>query len=107
MTAIELNDSRPLLGYRSVFMISSSQARFSAINTTTITWKGVYNRVQKHRMLDINEKNGLLMSQLYRSTIEYWYWNDPNELCERLLLLIYPKRAGHTGLDDVIILILE
>lgn len=87
--------------------MSSSHARFNAINTTTITWKGVYNRVQKHRMLDINEENGQQMSQLHRSTVEYLYWNDPNELCERLLLLIYQKRAGHMELDDVIILILE
>lgn len=58
-------------------------------------------------MLDINEENVLQMSQMYRTTVEYWYWNDPNELCERLLLQIYPKRAGQTGLGDVIILILK
>lgn len=37
-------------------------------------------------MPDLNEESGLQMSQLYGSTVEYWYWNDPNELCERLLL---------------------
>lgn len=45
-----------------------------------------------------------MSTNVHRSTIEYRYWNDPNELCEHLKLLISSKPAGHTGLDVVSIL---
>ena len=31
------------------------------------------------------------------------YWDDPNELVERLYLLLAAKSAGHTNLDNEII----
>lgn len=38
---------------------------------------------------------------------EYVYWDDPNELCERLRLLMDEKGAGHTGHNNEIISIIE
>lgn len=35
------------------------------------------------------------------------YWNDPNELVDRLRLLISSKSAGHTGHNNEIISIIE
>lgn len=35
------------------------------------------------------------------------YWDDPNELVERLKLLIASKDAGNTGLDNEIISVVE
>ena len=45
---------------------------------------------------------------LYTSRgIDYVHWNDPNELVERLRLLVSSKRAGHTGHDNEIISVVE
>ena len=38
---------------------------------------------------------------------QYVYWDDPNELVERLELLVSERDAGHTGLDNEILSILE
>lgn len=37
----------------------------------------------------------------------YIYWNNPNELCDRLRLLIASQQAGHTGHQNEIISIVE
>lgn len=39
--------------------------------------------------------------------INYTYWDDPNELVDRLRLLIASQSAGHTGHDNEIISIIE
>lgn len=41
------------------------------------------------------------------SSIEYVHWNDPNELVDRLRLLIASERAGHTGHNNEIVSIIE
>lgn len=38
---------------------------------------------------------------------DYVYWDDPNELCDRLRLLISSRRAGHSGHNNEIISIIE
>lgn len=40
-------------------------------------------------------------------TINYTYWDDPNELVDRLRLLVASKAAGHTGHNNEIISIIE
>lgn len=42
-----------------------------------------------------------------RRKTQYTYWDDPNELVERLYLLHCSKEAGNTGLDNEIISIVE
>lgn len=42
-----------------------------------------------------------------KSKMEYKYWDDVNELCERLKLLVASKNAGHTGHDNEITAIIE
>lgn len=44
---------------------------------------------------------------LPNAEVEYKYWDDLNELCDRLRLLIASKQAGHTGHDNEIIGIIE
>lgn len=41
------------------------------------------------------------------ANIDYRHWDDPNELVDRLQLLIASKQAGNTGHDNEIISILE
>lgn len=45
--------------------------------------------------------------KLIDSRVDYRHWDDPNELVDRLRLLIASKQAGNTGLDNEIISILE
>lgn len=52
--------------------------------------------------------SGLLdYMQVNNNKIDYKYWDDPNELVNRLRLLISSKAAGHTGHDNEIISIIE
>lgn len=59
---------------------------------------------------------GMLKKSIYKkyfvqpnkpSQTNYKYWDDPNELVDRLRLLIASKQAGNTGHDNEIISILE
>lgn len=43
----------------------------------------------------------------YRSNTDYVYWDDPNELVERLKILIASQNAGNTGHDNEILSIIE
>lgn len=42
-----------------------------------------------------------------KQNIDYKYWDNPNELVDRLRLLIASQSAGHTGHDNEIIAIIE
>ncbi|XP_061708694.1 uncharacterized protein LOC133518923 [Cydia pomonella] len=50
---------------------------------------------------------GLPSMKKVKRDISYVYWDDPNELVERLKLLIASRDAGNTGLDNEIISIIE
>lgn len=50
---------------------------------------------------------GLPSKKKVKRDISYVYWDDPNELVERLKLLIASRDAGNTGLDNEIISIIE
>lgn len=50
---------------------------------------------------------GLPFMKLIKPNTDYVYWDNPNELVERLKLLIASKQAGNTGLDNEIISIIE
>lgn len=51
--------------------------------------------------------SGSGLMSLSKSKPEYVYWNDVNELCDRLRLLISSQNAGHSGHENEIIAILE
>lgn len=50
---------------------------------------------------------GLPLIKTWKTNVNYVYWDDPNELVERLKLLIASRDAGNTGLDNEIISIIE
>lgn len=50
---------------------------------------------------------GLPSLKLMKKNTDYIYWDDPNELVDRLKLLIASRDAGNTGLDNEILSILE
>lgn len=55
----------------------------------------------------MSEGAGLTLNKQFKRNTDYIYWDDPNELVERLKLLIASKDAGNTGLDSEIISIIE
>lgn len=53
------------------------------------------------------EGYGLPITKKLNKNVDYIYWDDPNELVDRLKLLIASRDAGNTGLDNEIISIIE
>lgn len=51
--------------------------------------------------------SGLPVLKKWKKNVDYIYWDDPNELVDRLKLLIASRDAGNTGLDNEIISIIE
>lgn len=50
---------------------------------------------------------GLSLTKVWKKNTDFVYWDDPNELVNRLKLLIASRDAGNTGLDNEIISIIE
>lgn len=50
---------------------------------------------------------GLPFLKKVKADVSYVYWDDPNELVDRLKLLIASRDAGNTGLDNEIISVIE
>jgi hypothetical protein len=69
--------------------------------------KQVYsNKSSKYRNIirDLVSKNG---SGVDLNSVRYEYWDDPNELVDRLRLLVASREAGNNGVDNEIISIIE
>lgn len=56
---------------------------------------------------DSHQGKGLPLLKKWIKNVDYVYWDDPNELIERLKLLIASQDAGNTGLNNEIISIVE
>lgn len=52
-------------------------------------------------------RTSLRKTVIPNSKIEYKYWDNVNEICRRLKLLVASKEAGHTGHENEIIAIIE
>lgn len=51
--------------------------------------------------------SGMSVTKKFNENIDYVYWENPNELVDRLKLLIASRDAGNMGLDNEIISIIE
>lgn len=56
---------------------------------------------------DMVHGKGLPLLKQVKNDTNYIYWDDPNELVERLKLLVASRNAGNTGLDNEIMSIIE
>lgn len=56
---------------------------------------------------DLYQGKGLPTMKKWKKNVDYVYWDDPNELIDRLKLLIASREAGNTGLDNEIISVIE
>lgn len=50
---------------------------------------------------------GLPLMKKWKNDVDYVYWDDPNELVERLKLLLASRDAGNTGVGNEIVSIIE
>lgn len=55
----------------------------------------------------LKQGSGLPLFKKVKENVDYVYWDDPNELVERLKLLLASRDAGNTGLENEIISIIE
>lgn len=55
----------------------------------------------------LSKGEGLDILKKVNKNTDLVYWNDPNELVERLKLLLASKQAGNTGVDNEIVAIIE
>lgn len=55
----------------------------------------------------ISEGAGLPIMKKLNKHVDYVYWDDPNELVERLKLLLASSDAGNTGVNNEIISVIE
>lgn len=70
--------------------------------------KGIkYNKIIKPFLSSIQDKGGRGLVKLTNVKPNYIYWNNVNELCERLQLLIASQNAGHSGHRNEILSIIE
>lgn len=66
------------------------------------------NYVQDEGQIMKTKSGGFLPKlKKYKSNTDYVYWDDPNELIERLKLLIASRNAGNTNHDNEILSIIE
>lgn len=56
---------------------------------------------------NLTQGSGLPVLKKVKENVDYVYWDDPNELVERLKLLLASRDAGNTGLENEIISIIE
>ena len=73
-------------------------------------WK--YTNVIKPLIVQIRRNSGRRSTigsglTYNKNPVEYIYWDDPNELVDRLKLLIASKEAGNTSLDNEIVAIVN
>lgn len=76
-----------------------------------------YNLLIKPLFLDVEQNEGinsikktggtLPVMKKYRKNTDFIYWDDPNELIERLKLLVASRDAGNNSHDNEIISIIE
>lgn len=77
-----------------------------------VKYKNIIARLAGVPVQDVEDNpdttiGGQLQLQHTEAPVRYVFWDDPNELVERLELLVGERDAGHTGLDNEILSILE
>lgn len=101
--------------YKSILIKTNAHKRDYVDNGQLRGDKGEKYRTLIKPMFNVSNENTskkklggtLSLLKRYRKNTDFIYWDDPNELVERLKLLIASKHAGNTSHDNEIISILE
>lgn len=87
--------------------LSESSSSSSTLPKKSTTIK----RTQSTRGQSSTKKSGAgldnILMQVSSNPVDYVYWDDPNDLVERLRVLIAETQAGHTGHHNEIYFIIE
>lgn len=93
-----------LKNYKEILQITSAHKKGFKDDAQISSNKFVkYNKIIK----PLFEVKGTGMREVTHNKIDYIYWDDPNELVNRLRLLVLSKQAGNTGVDNEIDSIIE
>ena len=94
-----------LQNYKSILLDTSAHKRGYDTRKQTQGNAGVkYKTIIKDLL---NSKRGGGLMQVIDKNINHVYWNDPNELVDRLRLLIATQQAGHNNHNNEIVSIIE
>lgn len=66
-----------------------------------------FSRSKTNSISSLKEGKGIKLLKKVKTNTDYVYWDDPNELVDRLKLMFASREAGNTGLDNEIIAIIE
>lgn len=94
--------------YQNIIRDSNAHKKYFK-STEDIRIDDSYNKKLKY-LGDVVQGSGILPKYMIakrKSHSEYTYWDDPNELVDRLRLLIAERRAGNNNHDNEIQSILE
>lgn len=111
--------SEDKLIYKSMLLTTNAHRRDFDSKKPIKSNKGIkYNHIIKPMFLrlgknnypstdSVNEGAGLAIIKQLAKDVDFVYWDDPNELVERLKLLLASKSAGNTGVNNEIVSIIE
>lgn len=92
--------------YKQILINSNAHRRKNDPNEQIKGSKGFkYTNIIKKLFQSTHAGQGLMSVRLQKPN--YIYWDDPNELVERLKLLIASQNAGHTNQNNEIMSIIE
>lgn len=87
--------------------ILKNQVLRSLVEPSILRERSMSVTSQLPRATRLRSKKGGAMMDLSNKTLDYIYYDDPNEIVKRLQLLIASQMAGHTGHHNEIMSIIE
>ena len=114
---LSLITEKDKIAYKDILILTNAHKRNYEANSQIRGDKGIkYNKIIKPLFFYVNQNDtkghklgGGILPKLktYRTYSDLTYWDDPNELIERLQLLMASKDAGNNNHDNEIISIIE
>lgn len=94
-----------LANYKNILIISSAHKLNFDVNSRTKGGNG--NKYKNIIKPLINQHDGAGFMELPKNKIDYVYWDDANEMVNRLRLLLASQQSGHSNHNNEIMSILE
>lgn len=96
--------------YKRIIELTNLHKKFNQANAKIRSHKKSYkfNTVIEPLFSKVGESLQTDLMELRKNAkVDYKYWNNPNELVDRLRLLIASQSAGHTGHNNEVVAIIE
>lgn len=102
----ELYDENDLAAYKSIMIATNAHRQGYNPDGRLNSNRGVKYRNVIGKLFGRFSGEGLINKSVV-TDVDYVYWNDVNELVDRLKLLVASQSAGHTGHSNEIVSIIE